>query len=90
MSYVGPYLSRWAKGKQWRIPAIALVGLLAVIGSLLLYQAAFVDNGPVGLVAIDLILFFGGGVLVTWATIAWQSERRKVYERRAAARRRGK
>ena len=53
-------------------------------------QPAFVDKGPVGLVAVDLALFFGGGFLATWATIAWQSERQKVYRRRAeAARKRG-
>ena len=68
---------------------MAVVGVIAVIGSLLLYKPAFVDKGPVGLVALDLVLFFGGGFLATWATIAWQSERRKVYQRRAQARRRG-
>jgi hypothetical protein len=83
------YLNRWARGKQWRIPFIALLGLAAVIASLLLYKAAFVDKGPVGLVVLDLALFFGGGFLVTWGTIAWQGERRKVYQRRADARRRG-
>jgi len=82
-------LNRWARGRQWRIPFLALIGLLAVIGSLLLYQPAFVDKGPAGLVVLDLVLFFGGGFLVTWGTIAWQAERRRVYERRAQARRRG-
>jgi hypothetical protein len=81
-------LNRWARGRQWRIPFLALTGLIAVIGSLLLYKAAFVDKGPVGLVAVDLLLFFGGGFLVTWGTIAWQAERRKVYQRRAEARKR--
>jgi hypothetical protein len=61
-----------------------------VIGSLLLYSAAFVDKGSVGLVLLDLLLFFGGGFLVTWATITWQAERREVYRRRAAAGRRGR
>jgi len=84
MSYVRPYLSRWARGRQWRIPFLALLGLAAVIASLLLYKPAFVDKGSVGLVLLDLALFFGGGFLVTWGTIAWQSERRKVYQRRAA------
>jgi hypothetical protein len=83
------FLQRWARGKQWRIPFLAMIGVIAVIGSLLLYKPAFVDKGPVGLVAVDLALFFGGGFLATWATIAWQSERHKVYQRRAEARRRG-
>ena len=78
-------LNRWARGRQWRIPFLALLGLAGVMGSLLLYPAAFVHNGPVGLLALDLVLFFGGGFLVTWGTITWQSERRKVYERRAQA-----
>jgi hypothetical protein len=82
-------LSRWARARQWRIPFVAGLGLIAVIGSLLLYPAAFVDKGPVGLVAVDIVLFFGGGLLVTWGTIAWQAERRKVYQRRAESRRRG-
>lgn len=82
------FLQRWARGKQWRIPFLAMIGLIAVIGSLLLYKPAFVDKGPVGLVAVDLALFFGGGFLATWATIAWQSERQKVYRRRAAERKR--
>jgi len=84
------YLNRWARGRQWRIPFLTLLGLAAVIASLLLYKAAFVDKGPVGLVALDLLLFFGGGFLVTWGTIAWQGERRKVYQRRAASERREK
>ena len=75
---------RWARGKQWRIPSLGLLGVIVVSGSLLLYKPAFVDKGPVGLVAVDLVLFFGGGLLATWATINWQSERRKVYQRRAA------
>ena len=79
------FLNQWARARQWRIPFVAAIGLAALIGSLLLYKAAFVDNGPVGLVAVDLVLFFGGGLLATWATIAWQSERRKVYRRRAEA-----
>ena len=84
------FLQRWARGKQWRLPFLALVGLCAVIGSLLLYKPAIVDNGPVGLLIADLVLFFGGGFLVTWATIAWQRERQEVYRRRAkAARKRG-
>ncbi len=78
-------LARWARSRQWRIPFVALVGLMAVIGSLLLYPAAFVHKGSVGLVALDLVLFFAGGFLVTWGTIAWQGERRKVYQRRAEA-----
>src|SRR5262245_11157349 len=91
MSYASEYLSRWARGRQWRIPFLALIGLIAVIGSLLIYKPAFVDKGSVGLVVLDLALFFGGGILVTWATIAWQRERRKVYQRRAAeARKRGR
>ena len=57
------FLQRWARGKQWRIPFLAMIGLIAVIGSLLLYKPAFVDKGPVGLVAVDLALFFGGGFL---------------------------
>ena len=81
-------LNRWAMGKQWRIPFVAAIGLIAMIGSLLLFPAAFVDKGPLGLVAVDLLLFFGGGFLATWATIAWQSERQKVYRRRAAERKR--
>ena len=83
------YLKQWATAKQWRIPFIALVGVTAIIGALLLYKPAFADNGPVGLVLIALILFFGGGFLATWATIAWQSERQKVYRLRAEERRRG-
>ncbi len=82
-------LKQWAIGRQWRIPFLALVGVAAVISSLLLYKAAFVDNGPFELVLLDLVLFFGGGFLATWATIAWQSERQKVYRRRAEALRRG-
>ena len=78
-------LQRWARGRQWRIPFLALVGLAAVIGSLLLYKPAFADDGPAGLVLLDVVLFFGGGALVTWSTIAWQSERREVYRRRAEA-----
>jgi hypothetical protein len=50
-----------ARGKQWPIPFLALIGLIAVIGSLLLYKADFVDKGSVGLVVLDLLLFFGGG-----------------------------
>ncbi|HET9121001.1 MAG TPA: hypothetical protein VFN72_10765, partial [Solirubrobacterales bacterium] len=84
------YLNRWARGKQWRIPFLALLGLAAVIASLLLYKAAFVDDGPFELVVLDLVLFFGGGFLVTWGTIAWQGERRKVYQRRADAQRRAR
>jgi hypothetical protein len=76
-------LQRWARGRQWRIPFLALIGVIAVIGSLLLYKPAIVDKGPLGLVVLDLALFFGGGFLATWATIAWQAERRKVYQRRA-------
>ena len=52
---------------------MAAIGLAGLIGSLLLYKAAFVDNGPLGLVAVDLLLFFGGGLLASWATITWQS-----------------
>jgi hypothetical protein len=49
-----------------------------------------VDNGPIGLVAVDLVLFLGGGLLASWATITWQSERQQVYRRRPeAARKRG-
>jgi hypothetical protein len=48
-----------------------------------------VDRGPLVLVAVDLALFFGGGFLATWATIAWHSERQKVHQRRAEARKRG-
>ena len=81
-------LNRWARGQQWRIPFLTLLGLAAVIGSILLYPPAFVHKGPAGLLALDLVLFFGGGFLVTWGTIAWQSERRKVYQRRAQAARR--
>ena len=84
------FLNQWARGRQWRIPFVAAIGLAALIGSLLLYKAAFVDNGPIGLVAVDLVLFLGGGLLASWATITWQSERHKVYRRRAeAARKRG-
>ena len=84
------YLRRWARGKQWRIPFLALIGVIAVIGSLLLYKPAFVDNGSVGLLVVDLLLFFGGGFLATWATITWQRERQRVYRLRAeAARKRG-
>ena len=82
-------LNRWVRARQWRIPFVALIGLIALIASILLFPAAFVDKGPIGLVALDLVLFFGGGFLTTWATIAWQSERRKVYQRRAEAQRRG-
>ena len=64
------FLQRWARGKQWRIPFLALIGVIAVIGPLLLYKPAFVDKGAVGLVVVDLALFFGGGFLATWATIA--------------------
>ena len=83
-------LTRWARGRQWRIPFLAVMGLIAVIGSLLLYPTALVDKGSVGLVLLDLLLFFGGGALVTWGTIAWQAERREVYRRRAADVRRGR
>ena len=83
------YLRQWAMAKQWRIPFLAIVGVIAIIGALLLYKPAFADNGPVGLVILALFLFFGGGFLATWATIAWQSQRQKVYRRRAEALRRG-
>src|SRR4029077_8761663 len=84
------FLNQWARGRQGRIPFVSAIGLAARIGSLLLYKAAFVDNGPIGLVAADLVLFLGGGLLTSWATITWQSERQKVYRRRAeAARKRG-
>ena len=59
-----------------------------MIGSLLLYQAAFVDKGPIGLVVLDLALFFGGGFLATWATVSWHTERQKVWRRKMEARRR--
>jgi hypothetical protein len=83
------FLDRWARRKLWPIPLAGALGIIAVAGSLLLYPAAFVDRGPLVLVAVDLALFFGGGFLATWATIAWHSERQKVHQRRAEARKRG-
>jgi hypothetical protein len=83
------FLEQWARRKLWPIPLAGVLGVIAVVGSLLLYQPAFVDRGPLVLVAVDLALFFGGGFLATWATIAWHSERQKVWRRRAEARKRG-
>jgi hypothetical protein len=83
------FLERWARRNLWPIPLVGVLGVIAVAGSILLYQDAFVDRGPLVLVALDLALFFGGGFLATWATIAWHSERQKVWRRRAEARERG-
>jgi hypothetical protein len=83
-------IAEWARRKLWPIPVAGVLGIAAVGASLLLFKAAFIDNGPIGLIAADLALFFGGGFVATWATINWHNERQKFYaRRRAAGRRRG-